>query len=119
MTAHYEDAGYFAVHTSCHPSHLPRLEQAILEEWDQLRQEGVSEGELHDAQSNYAGNLLRRFETNLALAGILGLEGLLHQVETLQEATQRINSVTREDVLLAARKYLDVERYVLASVGRS
>ena len=119
VTAHYEDAGYFAVHTSCHPSHLPRVEQAILETWDQLRQHGVSEEELRDAQSNYAGTLARRFETNLALAGILGLEGLLHKVETLEEATQRINAVTREDVLRVARKYLDVERYVWASVGRS
>jgi predicted Zn-dependent peptidase len=119
VTAHYEDAGYFAVHSSCDPSHLPHLEQAILEIWEQLRQHGISEEELRDAQSNYAGTLARRFETNLALAGILGLEGLLHRVETLQEATQRIQAVTREDVLRAAQKYLDVERYVVASVGRS
>jgi predicted Zn-dependent peptidase len=118
VTAHYEDAGYFAVHASCHPSNFLHLEQAILEAWDQLRQRGISEEELRDAQRNYAGTLARRFETNLALAGILGLEGLLHKVETLQEATQRINSVTREDVLRVAQEYLDVERYVLASVGR-
>jgi zinc protease len=118
VTAHYEDAGYFAVRTACDPRHVAQVQQAILEEWDKLRHRGVSEDELRAARSNYAGTLARRFETNLALAGIFGVEGLLHQVETFEEAVARINGVGRDDVLRVARQYLDVERYVAVSVGR-
>jgi predicted Zn-dependent peptidase len=118
VTAHYEDAGYFAVKTACNPSHLARVQQAILEEWRKLRRQRVSEDELSSAKSNYAGTLARRFETNLALAGIFGVEGLLHRVETFKEAVGRIHAVQRDDVLRVARQYLDVDSYVAVSVGR-
>jgi predicted Zn-dependent peptidase len=118
VTAHYEDAGYLAVKTACDPQHAMQVQQAILEEWDRLCQQGVSEDELAAAKSNYAGTLARRFETNLALASIFGVEGLLHRVETFEEAVGRINAVGRDDVLRMARQYLDVDRYVAVSVGR-
>jgi predicted Zn-dependent peptidase len=118
VTAHYEDAGYFAVKTACDPQHVPQVQQAILEEWRKLRRQGVSEDELSAAKSNYGGTLARRFETNLALASIFGVEGLLHRVETFEEAVGRINAVGRDDVLRVARQYLDVDRYVAVSVGR-
>jgi len=118
VTAHYEDAGYFAVYTACDPRHVAQVQQVVLEEWDSLRCQGVSEDELSAAKSNYAGTLARRFETNLAQASIFGVEGLLHRVETFAEAVGRINAVRREDVLRVVQKYLDVECYVAVSVGR-
>jgi predicted Zn-dependent peptidase len=118
VTAHYEDIGYFAVQTVCDPQHIPEVQQAILQEWDKLRQHGVSEDELSAAKSNFAGTQARRAETNLAVASILGVQGLLHQVETFEEAVARINAVGRADVLRAAQQYLSLDRYVVASVGR-
>lgn len=118
VTAHYEDAGYFAVYIACDPQHVAQVQRTILEEWDKLRHHGVSEDELSAAKSNYAGTLARRFETNLALASIFGLEGLLHRVETFEEAVGRINAVRRDDVLRVAQKYLNTECYVRVSVGR-
>ncbi|MBN1873523.1 MAG: insulinase family protein [Anaerolineae bacterium] len=118
VMAQYEDAGYFAVYTGCAPENVTQVLQVIFEEWDRLRQQGVSEDELRAAKGNYAGTLARRFETNLALAGIFGVEGLLHRPESLEDAVARINAVTRDDVLDAARTYLDAERHVLVSVGR-
>lgn len=118
VTANYEDAGYFGVQTSCSPDKVPQVREAILAQWQAMRREGVSEEELAAAKSNYAGTLARRFETNLALAGIFGVEGLLHHVETLAEAVARINAVQRDDVVRVARQYLDLERYVVVSMGR-
>jgi predicted Zn-dependent peptidase len=62
--------------------------------------------------------LARRFETNLSVAGIFGIEGLLHQVETFEDAIARINAVGRDDVVRAARQYLDLDRYVAVTLGR-
>lgn len=117
VTAHYEDVGYFAVRAACDPQKATEVQEAILEEWRKLSQQGICEEELSAAQGNYAGTLARHFETNLALAGIVGVEGLLHRVETLQEAVQRIRAVRRDDVRRVAQKYLDAERYVAVSVG--
>jgi predicted Zn-dependent peptidase len=119
VTAHYEDTGFFAVDTACDPRNVTQVRQAILEEWDKIRQRGVSEEELSAAKSNYAGTLARRFETNLALAGIAGVEGLLHRVETPDEAIARIGAVRQDDVLRVAQRYLDVECYVETSVGKA
>lgn len=119
VTAHYEDAGYFAVHTVCDPQKVGEVRQAILEEWDRLRSQGVTEAELRAAKSNYAGTQARRAEANLALASIFGTEGLLYRVETFGEAISRINAVRHADVLRVAREYLDTERYVAVTVGRA
>jgi predicted Zn-dependent peptidase len=118
VTAHYEDAGYFAVHTACDPTHAHRVQQIILQEWERLCDRGVSGDELIAAKGNYGGTLARRFETNLAVAGIFGVEGLLHRVEPFQEAVQRIDAVQREDVQRVAQRYLRPQRMVRVSVGR-
>jgi predicted Zn-dependent peptidase len=118
VTAHYEDAGYFAVRSACDPERLPQVQRAILEEWDRLCQERIGQEELQAAQDNYAGTLARRFETNRAVAGIHGIEALLHRVETFEEAVQRIRGLQPEDVLQAARIYLNPRRSVAVTVGR-
>jgi len=119
VTAHYEDAGYFAVHAACAPQNLQAVRKVILEEWDKLRQRGATEDEIRAARSNFAGTLARRSETNIALATAFGVQGLLYEVETLDQAVARINAVRRDDVQRVAQEYLDTERYVAATVGRA
>ncbi len=113
----YEDCGYLAVHAACAPENLTLVQDAILDEWLALREAGISEAELKTAQGNYAGTLARRFETNLSLAGIFGIEALLHQVEPFEKAIARINGVTPLGVQEAAHQYLNEDGYVLATVG--
>jgi predicted Zn-dependent peptidase len=118
VTAHYEDTGYLAVRTACHPQKVAQVQEAVLQEWEKLGQDGVSEDELSAAKTNYAGTQARRFETNHALAGIFGVECLLHRIETFEQALRRINAVDCEDVVRVAEKYLDPGRVVIVSVGR-
>jgi predicted Zn-dependent peptidase len=117
ITAQYEDLGYFAVYTASALEAMDKVQDAILEEWDTICQEGITPAELRVAQSNYAGTLARNFETNLAVAGIIGVEFLLHRLETMAEAIQRINAVQCEDVRRLARKYLDANRAISISMG--
>jgi len=115
----YEDCGYLAIHAVCAPESLTVVQDAILDEWVELRENGISEGELDAAKGNYSGTLARRFETNLSVAGIFGIEGLLYQVEPFETAIARINEVTREEVRAAARRYLNEDGYVLVSMGKT
>lgn len=112
VMASYEDAGLLAVRAACAPENVEAVREAILAEWDALRQDGLDEQELAAVQGNYAGSLARRFETNAAVAGIPGIEGLLHQAEPFDEA------VAQAQVLDAAQRYLNCESYALAGVGR-
>ncbi len=118
VTANYEDAGFLGVRAACSPENVEAVRETILAEWDALRQEGLGERELEAVRGNYAGTLARRFETNVAVAGIFGIEGLLYRVEPFDEAVARIEAVTQAQVLDGAQRYLNCERYVLATVGR-
>jgi predicted Zn-dependent peptidase len=115
----YEDCGYMAIHTVCAPENLTLVQDAILDEWLMLQEDGISEHELQAAKGYYTGTLARRFETNLSVAGIFGIEGLLHQVEPFEAAIARINAVTSEAVRDAAQKYLSEYGYVMVSVGKT
>jgi len=78
----------------------------------------VDEAELQAAQANYEGSLAVSFETNLSMAGIVGLETLLTgEFQPFAEAGRRVRSVTPEDVLRVANRYLDPARYAMAMVG--
>lgn len=114
----YEDCGYLAVHAICAPENLTTVQDAILDEWLDLAENGISEAELKAAQGFYTGTLARRFETNLAIAGIFGIEGLLHESEPFEAAITRINRVRREEVQRAAQDYLNEDGYVMVSVGK-
>ena len=119
VTAHYEDVGYFAVQAVCDPRNLGRVRDAVLQEWDKLRVHGVTEDELNTAKSNYAGAQALRVETNLALASMYGIGGLLHRIETVEEAVARINAVQADDLLRVAQQYLDLQKHVAVTVGRT
>jgi predicted Zn-dependent peptidase len=114
----FEDCGYLAIHAVCAPENLTLIQDAILDEWEDIREHGISDKELKAAKGNYAGTLARRFETNLSVAGIFGIEALLNQVEPFEQAIARINGVTRAGVQKAAQNYLNEDGYVMVSVGK-
>jgi zinc protease len=118
VRAEHEDTGHFSIYTATDPAHVQEVQDAILEEVRRLQVEPVGEAELRAAQTNYEGLLAVSFETNLNLAGIVGLETLLTgQFEPFAEAGRRVRGVTPEDVLRVAKRYLDTERYAVAMVG--
>ncbi len=115
----YEHCGYLAIYAVCAPENLTVVQDAILDEWGDIQKNGITDEEMNAAKGNYAGTLARRFETNLSVAGIFGIEGLLYQVEPFEQAIARINGVRREGVREAAQKYLNEDSYVIASVGKA
>jgi len=118
VRAEHEDTGHFAVYTATDPERVQEALDAILGEIRRLQVEPAGETELRAAQTSYEGSLAVSFETNLSLAGIVGLETLLTgQFESFAEAAQRVYNVTPEDVLNVANAYLDTERYAMAMVG--
>lgn len=118
VRAEHEDTGHFSIYTATDPAHVQEVLDRILGEIRRLQVEPVEEAELRAVQTSYEGSLAVSFETNLSLAGIVGLETLLTGwFEPFAEAGRRVRSVTPEDVLRVVNRYFDGACYALAMVG--
>jgi predicted Zn-dependent peptidase len=73
----YSDAGIFLIHTKCCPDKVNSVENHIYEQIDLLKNQPIGDEELEFIKTQYAGNLLRNFETLLSKCSILGIEELL------------------------------------------
>jgi zinc protease len=90
----------------------------IVKQMERIRKELVSDEELEDAKSYLTGSFTRRLDTNRKIADFLGfVEFYDLGLDYIEKYPAYINSVTKEDVLRVARKYLDPENYVLVVVA--
>ncbi|MBI5664428.1 MAG: insulinase family protein, partial [Nitrospirae bacterium] len=92
--------------------------EEVLKEINRIRNSLVSEDELADAKSFLTGSFPMKIETGARIAGFLtAVEFYGLGDDYVDKYPSYINSVTREDVLRVAKKYLDTENYVLVVVA--
>lgn len=90
----------------------------ILSEIRTLGSEVVSDTELSDAKSFLTGSFPMRLETSSRIAGFLvAVEYYGLGLGYIDDYPQFINSVTKEEVLRVAKKYLDPDNYTLVVVA--
>lgn len=90
----------------------------ILKEIKRIKSRPVSDSELSDAKAFLTGSFPVRIETSRRIAGFLvAVEYYGLGIDYMDNYPHYINSVTKGDVLEAARKYLDPENYVLVVVA--
>jgi zinc protease len=90
----------------------------ILKQIERIRKEHVSDEELSDAKSFLTGSFPRRLDTNRKIADFLALVEFYNLgLDYMEKYPGYINSITKEDILKVARKYLDPENYVLVVVA--
>jgi len=90
----------------------------ILRQIERMRSEMVSDEELSDAKAYLTGSFSRRLDTSRKIADFFAsaeFHGL--GADYIKKYPAYINSVTKEDVLRVAKKYLDTEHYVLVVVA--
>lgn len=90
----------------------------VLKEIRRIRSEEVSDTELSDAQSFLTGSFPMRIETSSGIAGFLvAVEYYGLGLDYINNYPRFINSVTKEEVLRVARKYLAPDNYTLVVVA--
>ncbi|MBI3549613.1 MAG: insulinase family protein [Elusimicrobia bacterium] len=92
--------------------------RVILEHFERVRSETISDEEISKAKNVLAGRFVRRMETQRGVADQflrLKLYGLLP--DHLETFVGRVNAVTREQALEAARRYVLPDSVVIAAVG--
>jgi zinc protease len=111
-------AGDWIANAGVDPDHVDRAIESILAEVRRLRDEPVSDAEIEDAKANLIGSLPLRLETNDGVAGfLLNLEYYGLGLDYLERYPGRVQSLTKQDLLAAARRYLDPEQVAVVVAG--
>lgn len=111
-------AGSWEVSAGVSPSNVERSIELIREEIRRFINEPVSREELEDSQSHYIGRLPLSLESNAGVAqAMLKMHRFNLGLDYYQRYPDLVASLTPEDVLEVARRYLDPDRMVIVSAG--
>ena len=96
----------------------PDIEKATYAELDRLKSEPLSRSELDTARKQIMTSILRGLEGNGGLARMLSSYQTLGDWHYLVDYEKQINSVTAEDVMAAAKRYLRVDNRTVVTLIR-
>ncbi len=112
------EAGPWAAAAGVNPADTERAIAAIIREIEQFKQDGPTEQELADVRAYLTGSLVLGLETNSGIAGaLLTIERHKLGLDYVARYGDLVRSVTYEEIMAVARKYLSTEDYVLAVAG--
>ena len=85
---------------------------------ERIRTEPVTDKELSDAKSYLTGSFPLRIDSTKKIANFLiPVEFYELGLDYVEHYKRLIESVTKDDILRVAKKYLDTKGYVLVMVG--
>lgn len=110
--------GSWEVSAGVNPRNVEKAIDLILRELQTFTREGVSEEELRDSQDNFVGRLPLSLESNGGVANaLLNIERYDLGLDYYQHYEKMVRTVTPDQVLEAARKYIDLEKLAIATAG--
>jgi zinc protease len=110
--------GSWEVSAGVNPKNVKKAIDLITKELKRFVKGGVTKEELADSQANYIGRLPLSFESNGGVAAsLINIERHGLGLDYYQRYEGIIRSVTRDDVLNVARKYIDPDALVIATSG--
>lgn len=110
--------GSWEVSAGVNPQNVKRATDLIQDELKRFVQEGVTEEELADSKANFVGRLPLSLESNGGVANaLLNIERHQLGLNYYRDFAALVNSISPEDVLNAARKFIDVNRLAIAVAG--
>jgi zinc protease len=113
-----KEPGQFETEVQTKSESAGAVVQEILKQIRKIRTEPVTDRELEDAKAYLTGSFPRRFETSRKVADFLAAVQFYQLGDDyIEKYPGYINSVTKEEVLRAAQKYLHPDSCVLVVVG--
>ena len=110
--------GSWEVSAGVNPQNVKKASGLILDELKRFVQEGVTAVELADTKANFIGRLPLSLESNGGVANaLLNIERHQLGLDYYHRYQDLVNEVSTEDVLTTARKFIDLDRLVIASPG--
>ena len=110
--------GSWEVNAGVNPANVDKALGLIEKELRRFVKSGVTKEELADSQANYIGRLPLSLESNNGMiSALLNIHRHDLGMDYYQRYASLVRDVTREDVLETARKYIDLDRLVIATAG--
>jgi len=110
--------GSWEVSAGVNPLNVKKAVDLIKDELKRFVQEGVTEDELMDSKANFIGRLPLSLESNGGVAGaLLNIERHHLGLDYYRRYPDMVNEVTRDDILNAARKFIDTDKLAIAIAG--
>lgn len=112
------DTGVVGMCAGVSPAQAVNTVNALLAEWDRLRQEPVPAHELHKAKEYLKGRMLLAFEDSAAYASWWGRREINNQpLESPDEIVARLDAVTPQAIQSVAQELFQGEKLNLVVVG--
>jgi predicted Zn-dependent peptidase len=114
----YLDAGSLSCSAGLgHKNAVPAL-KVILEQLVDIREHGISPGELSRAKQYISGRLALSMEDSLGLAVFYARQWLLeNEIRTIDQTLERINAVDVDQVKQVAQQIIQPQNLNLAAIG--
>ena len=110
--------GSWTVSAGVNPTNVRKATDIVIAELEQFVKDGVRPEELEDSQANFIGRLPLSFESNAGVAGaLINMERYGLGLDYYRRYDGQVRSVTRDEVLDVARKYIDPQRLAIAIAG--
>ncbi len=110
--------GSWEVSAGVNPKNVQKASELIVSELKRFVEDGVLAEELKDSQDNFVGRLPLSLESNGGVANaLLNIERYDLGLDYYQKYESLVREVTREDVLNAARRFIDVQKLAIATAG--
>ncbi len=110
--------GSWEVSAGVNPENIEKAIQLIHTEIERFISQPVSNEELQDSKANYIGRLPLSMESNAGVAGsLLSMERYQLGLDYYQRYQALVDSVSAEQVLAVAQKYLHPDRLAIAVAG--
>jgi zinc protease len=116
--ANYDHPGLFRVSGSTQaPTTVPAI-QAAMQEVERMRQEPVTDQELEGAKETVLNSFVFYFDTpGKTISRLLTYYYFGYPKDFIFNYQKAVKTVTKEDVLRVAKKYLDPAKFVTVAVG--
>src|SRR5215212_887091 len=110
--------GSWEVNAGVNPQNVKKATDLIVEELKRFVQEGVTADELADTKANFIGRLPLSLESNGGVANaLLNIERHGLGLDYYRRYEDLVNEVTADEVLNAARKFINLDRLAIAVAG--
>lgn len=111
--------GYFYVNVQTKNESANKVIDEILKQINRIKTEPVTDQEIEDAKAYLTGSFPRRFDTNKKITDMLvAVEYYNLGPDYITRYPDYIKSITKDDIIRVARKYLDSDNYTLVVVAR-
>lgn len=114
----YQDCGIFSIFAGTSPKQVDEVVDLAITEMRGVVRDGVTSDELDLAKQQTVSSILLSLEDSAARAANLAQGELIHGRQiSLDEALDRINAVSADDIQTLAREYFRTENMAFAALG--